>query len=168
MRNGLAFLILISTLYNIPLQASPMDKLYLSTTLTCKSNSPCSFTGEDIIVNINIKNISENSIGFPAEFLQRRGPFVTITDRSTKKTFPKRTNLAPHDLINKFTVLKSGDSLDFDTTIRKSEILSFRIDVVDLVLTISPSVTIKLINESEFIPYDGESEIGITSLEVQP
>jgi hypothetical protein len=139
-----------------------MNNNALLVTAECRNNPTCEYTGEDIVVDITVRNISADIVYFPLAYLKARGPAGTLINNRSKAERPLQLSLAPHELKEEFTLLKPSQAVTFDTQISRSEILALESDYVDVTAVISPAVNIKLAHDTRTRPFRGSAELHIS------
>jgi len=104
----------------------------LTLTASCKGNPTCEFTGEDMPIQILIRNDSMSVIGLPVEYIDRTGPFIKIIDALSKKEHRLSVNLGPEELAEKFHQIRPSESVELDASLLASEVRTFRNEKIDL------------------------------------
>ena len=129
--------------------------------LSCQGGQGCIFDEEDITVVATVKNTGSDPVGFPLAYLRRRGPAVTLVDTETGRELPLRINLAPSSLLKEFTVINPGESVNFETAVRRDEIISFKDRFVDLTVKMSPAVDVQIGNSPTLARFSPTAKIKI-------
>lgn len=160
MRNYLITLILLAT---APIFSfgNPVDQNNLTITLSCAGKTACIFNGEDIPIEITIKNTSPSPIGFPQLFVQKTGPFIMLTDAETGAKYNLRMRLADHELMTRFTEILPGDAIKITTHIINLEITKFRKNFVDLTAEIGYMAGIKIPGKNDTVLFNKTEKIKI-------
>jgi hypothetical protein len=138
-----------------------MTNKLLEIKATCKGNDKCLFDGQDIFLDINITNKQNTEIGFPLDFRQKTGPYIKLIDTRTKAESDLRTNLASEKLLEKFTLIKPGESIALRWVIHNDELQQFNGPYVDLSAVIKVAADIQ-VNE-KIVHFDGIDTIRIVS-----
>ncbi|GGY55914.1 hypothetical protein [Pseudoduganella albidiflava] len=138
-----------------------LGSTYLSVTATCRDNPSCVFSGENLTVDIVIKNESTVDIGYPLQFVTRRGPSLKLIDNKSGEERPLRTNLAPHRLLEEFTIIKPGDSIALDAIISQHTILALSTGQVDLTAEVVPAADIQVNGNLPLVPFHSAAKLRI-------
>ena len=115
----------------------PMNNQLLAVKVECKENPECLFEDKDIFLNIIITNTQQETIGFPLEFAQDKGPTVKLVDTRTKKESYLSTHLADWALKDKFTWIKPGESVNMEWVVFSEELKQFGGPYVDVSIEVS-------------------------------
>jgi hypothetical protein len=150
---------MLATFFLFHTPATAMDNWNLKISATCRNNVDCIYNGDNIKIDITIKNIGPDVVGFPLEYIIRRGPKIKLINETNNESRNQRINLAPYDLLKKFKMIFPGASVIFESTIPSSEILIFQQNPVAITAEISASVEI-FVGE-EFRKYQYNDCIGL-------
>ncbi|WBS04784.1 hypothetical protein OU994_11135 [Pseudoduganella sp. SL102] len=121
----------------------------------------CVFSGENLTIDIIIKNTSTEDIGYPLEFVTQRGPSIKLIDNKSGKERPLRTNLAPRRLLEEFTIIKPGDSIALDAIISQHTILALSPEQVDLTAEVVPAADIQVNGDRPLVPFHSAAKLRI-------
>lgn len=145
---------MLATFFLFQTAATAMDNRNLKISATCRNNVDCIYTGDNIKIDITIKNIGPDVVGFPLEYIIRRGPKIKLINETNNESRNQSINLAPYDLLKKFKMIYPGESVIFDATIPSSEILIFQQNPVAITAEVSVSVEIFVGEESQKYQYN--------------
>ncbi|WMJ68280.1 hypothetical protein [Stenotrophomonas sp. 24(2023)] len=98
----------------------------------CIDEAACHFRGEDIRVELELRNAGNEDAQVPAEFYRRRGPSVTLVDRHSGKEILLATNLPDTRLLKTPQTLRPGQSFRFPWRILPTEISGFALHPIDV------------------------------------
>ncbi len=129
---GVSYLILSSTLFQTEPGNITMNESPITISVVCVGNPRCIFDGNDIPLQITVKNSSKKNVGFSVEYLTQKGPNVQLTDRISSESLWLRVSKPPAEIADKFDIIAPNDSFELETTVTASEIRSFRHEMVDL------------------------------------
>jgi hypothetical protein len=59
-----------------------MDNHNLEISATCHDNAACIYDGDNMKIDITIKNSGPDIIGFPLEYIIRRGPKIKLINET--------------------------------------------------------------------------------------
>lgn len=104
----------------------------LSVKVTCNDNPRCLFEGKDLFITISISNTSSSRVGFPLQFVKDRGPIIKLTDTETGADTNLPTHPADSDLLEDFTSVEPGGSVQMEWVMDPEELSQFRHKHVDL------------------------------------
>lgn len=124
--------------------ADTAEQTVLAATMLCRDNPTCTFTGKDLPIDIVIENTGTQQIGYPEEYVRRRGPYVRLIDNATKRERPLRVGLANGELKRKFVPLGPGQTVTISTVIKQSTLLGIGADRVDLTAEITVPAEIQV------------------------
>ena len=91
----------------------------------CTGNEQCLFEGKDIFIDIKIINNTKSEIGFPLEFVKSKGPITRLIDNKTKAETYVPTHPANGSLIEKYTIIKPGESAVLEWVLTSGELQEF-------------------------------------------
>jgi hypothetical protein len=131
-----------------------MDNHNLEISATCHDNAACIYDGDNIKIDITIKNSGPDIIGFPLEYIIRRGPKIKLINETNQESRNQRISLAPYELLKKFKKIYPGESIMFDAIIPSSEILIFQQDPIAVTAEVRASVEIFVGDESKIYLYN--------------
>lgn len=138
-----------------------MENQLLSFTAECRDNPACIFSGGDVFVDIVVKNVSSDIVGYPARFLQARGPSVRLIDQETQRVRILKTGLADLTLKTSFTDLQPGQSVTLHTVITMRELTTFRKEYVDIRAEIVVPADVRVPGKADLVPLDGGGKLRI-------
>lgn len=138
-----------------------MEQPTFSISIACVGNPACIFTGNDMPLEITVKNSQPYTIGFPRRYIQGRGPAMKLVDRETGASKTLKTELADHALMKDFTMLQPGETLTLTTLIRGREITALREKYVDLVAEFGITTNIKVPDSEEPVRARGAGQLKI-------
>jgi len=133
-----------------PLMISAHCKLNISS-----DSKLCRFMGEDLFFDITITNTQNSEVGFPLDYLKKTGPIILLRDGKTKGEFYLRTNLADPDLLEKFTVIRPGESVVLESVIKSSEVQQLDGYLPAKDLTAEVTVKAKIQMKGELVDFSG-------------
>ncbi len=121
-----------------------MNNQILSVKVNCRNNEQCFFEGKDIFLDIKIFNNEKVDVGFPLEFVKSKGPITRLTDNRTGADTFIPTHPPDGDLMEKFTTIRPGESVDLEWVITAEEIEQYGKDVdVSIEVTIMADILVK-------------------------
>lgn len=103
---------------------SPPAPLRISIECIAK-NSACSYAGEDIPIIIRITNVSSTDAYLTAKYMQKSGPYVTFHDLSGNHRWYRGVKLADEVLLNEYTKIESGKSIEISSKLFVDELDMF-------------------------------------------
>ncbi|MBK0055100.1 hypothetical protein [Stenotrophomonas sp. S39] len=118
-------------------EAPPGIELHAS----CIDNAPCHFLGEDIRVELELRNVGSEDVQVPAEFYRRRGPSVKLLDRQSGKETSLASNPPDARLLKSLQTLRPGQSFRFPWRILPTEISRFAPRPIDVSAVFSVNLT---------------------------
>lgn len=148
--------------------ANTIENSYLIVTATCRNNPSCTFYGRDMEIEVTIRNVGEVVVGYPLQYVVRRGPAINLTDNITRKTRPLRINLASRKLMQEFAAVRPGHSVTLDATIPRSAILALASKDVDVTAEIMPAANIRVAGHSALLPFRGTAKLLIKGSDTNP
>ncbi|PYS89489.1 MAG: hypothetical protein DMF62_07120 [Acidobacteria bacterium] len=95
----------------------------------CRDNDRCLFDGKDIFIQITLYNDEKNEVGFPLEYIKKRGPIIKLTDARSKAETNVPTHIADWDLKEKFTTIGPTQSITLEWVIAADELVQYGADV---------------------------------------
>lgn len=107
----------------------------------CIDNAPCHFLGEDIRVELELRNAGSEDVQVPAEFYRRRGPSVKLVDRHSGKETSLAINPPDARLLKSPQTLRPGQSFRFPWRILPTEISHFALRPIDVSAVFSVNLT---------------------------
>lgn len=107
----------------------------------CIDNAPCYFLGEDIRVELELRNAGSEDVQVPAEFYRRRGPSVKLVDRHSGKETSLAINPPDARLLKSPQTLRPGQSFRFPWRILPTEISHFALRPIDVSAVFSVNLT---------------------------
>lgn len=87
----------------------------------CVANPQCVFDGGNMRLEFTVTNIQAESISMPVAYIARRGPFIKLTDKKTKRSINVKTGIPDYALRSAMTILQPGESFKFHWTISPYE-----------------------------------------------
>ena len=135
--------------------SNTMSNNFLLISVQCMSNTNCHFNGDDIFINIDVKNVHSADIDFPLSYLQKTGPIVKLVDSETNSTSFLKKNLADPSLIKQTTKIKPGQSVIVEWVLTSAELLQFKSGVVDLTAEVTIAAPILLDGETASFNFEG-------------
>jgi hypothetical protein len=102
------------------------------------------FKGQDIPIDIAIKNISSFDVELPRQYLQEKGPYITLTDTETQQQSVLKTGLPKVALKKVFTTVKPGEVIHITSIIKAQEITAFRTKLIDLSARVEVTADLKI------------------------
>jgi hypothetical protein len=93
----------------------------LKITVECVANPQCVFDGGNMRLEFTVTNIQAEPISMPVDYIARRGPFIKLTDRKTRRSINVKTGIPNHALRSTMTILQPGESFKFHWTISPYE-----------------------------------------------
>lgn len=137
-----------------------MSEPLLSIAAACKDHDPCRFTGEDLFIDIRVRNDQPAPVGFPLAFIQKTGPVIRLIDvRTQAETFlPK--NLADLALRDQLTTIQPGGSVAIAWVISADELRQFGGDRVEVQAEITIAAKVRVSNRD--IDFKGTTMLRIT------
>jgi hypothetical protein len=121
----------------ISIEGTSMGNIEIPTSVTCRDNVGCKFSGQDIFIDISIQNNTNGNLALPIAFWQQRGPVMKLTDRKTGRKTYARGNLADFELLPQFTTLLPRESAELEWVITAFELQQFNAISVDVDVEIS-------------------------------
>ncbi len=109
--------------------------------------------------DITVANTGPTEVGFPRDFLQKRGPSVRLVDAKTKAETFLRTNPVDLSLADRFTKLAPGASAVVEWLIHPSELRQFGPEV-DVSAEVRIDVTIEVGSKRE--PFARKATLHVT------
>lgn len=136
-----------------------MSQPLLSIAAACQDHDPCRFTGEDLFLDIRVRNDQPVAVGFPLAFIQKTGPVIRLIDVRTKaETFlPK--NLADLALRDRFTAIPPGGSVGIAWVISADELRQFEGERVDVFAEITIATQVRVADRA--IDFTGTTTLRI-------
>ena len=131
---GIAAFLCATTIHSL---ANAADRYPLEIIVTCVSNPKCIFTGEDIELNIKIKNITSRNVGLNSQYMQSVGPYIKLTDLSTGRSIDLSVNLASLDLLQEYEQIKPRASVEFNERIWAYQLKNFSDESVNLLVRVA-------------------------------
>jgi len=138
-----------------------MEQVTFSVSLACTDNPACIFSGLYMPIEITVKNIQPYPIGFPRDYLQARGPAMTLTDRVTGKQKVLKLGLTDKALMKDLNTLNPGETLTMTTVINETELTTFSARYVDLIAEIGFTAKIRVPDQEETIAAKGSNTLRI-------
>lgn len=126
--------------------AKEMDSIPLELSVQCPGSSDCGFDGRTIEMEVTVKNVASDPIEMPLEYLQKRGIFAEVFDRTSGKSTSMRVTFANPELLTVWEVVPAGTSFLVSTRLSASQIaplFSNRDNNVEAVLSLSIPVRMK-------------------------
>lgn len=121
-----------------------MSNQILSVKVNCRNNEQCFYEGKDIFLDIKIFNDENSDVGFPLDFVESKGPITRLIDNRTKADTFIPTHPPDGDLLEKFTTVKPGESLNLEWVITAEELEQYGKDVdVSIEVTIMADILVK-------------------------
>jgi hypothetical protein len=121
-----------------------MNNETLSVRFNCRGNEQCYFEGKDIFLDIKIYNNESVEVGFPLEFVKSRGPITRLIDNRTGAETFIPTHPPNGDLLEKYTTIRSTESVDLEWVITAEELQQYGTDVdVSIEITIMADILVK-------------------------
>lgn len=127
-----------------------MSSQLLSVQVSCNKKVECVFDGRDLPIDIEIKNVSPYDIELPQQYLQEKGPYLTLIDTETQQKSVLKTGLPKFALKKVFTSVKPGEVIHITSIIKAQEITEFRTRLIDL--TAKVEVTAEIIMNDRSAP----------------
>lgn len=121
-----------------------MSSQLLSVQVTCKEKTECLFDGQDMPIDIAIRNVSPFSIGLPQQYMQEKGPYLTLIDKETQAKAVLKTGLPKFALKKVFTTIKPGEVIHLSSILKAQEITEFRLKLIDVTALIELSAKVKV------------------------
>jgi hypothetical protein len=138
-----------------------MEQPTFLVSLACTDNPACIYTGQYMPIEITVKNTAPYPIGFPRNYLQARGPAMTLIDRETQKQRVLKLGLTDKALMQDLTTLNPGQTLTMTTVINEAELTAFRAHYVDLVAEIGYTARIRVPDQEETVQARGVGRLKI-------
>lgn len=88
----------------------------------CIPNLHCRYDGGNMNLEFTVTNMNSTAISLPVAYIVRRGPFIKITDRVSKRQISVGTGIPDYRLRKPLTILAPGESFKFTWLISKYEI----------------------------------------------
>jgi hypothetical protein len=121
-----------------------MNNETLSVRVNCRGNEQCYFEGKDIFLDIKIYNNESVEVAFPLEFVKSKGPITRLIDNRTGADTFIPTHPPDGDLLEKYTMIRPGDSANMEWVITAEEIQQYGTDVdVSIEITIMADILVK-------------------------
>ena len=121
-----------------------MNNQILSVKVNCRNNEQCYFEGKDIFLDIKVFNNENVEVGFPLEFVKSKGPITRLIDNRTKADTFIPTHPPDGDLLEKYTTIRPGESVDLEWVITAEELQQYGTDVdVSIEVTIMADILVK-------------------------
>lgn len=116
---------------------APMIELHAR----CIDDAHCRFLGEDVRVELELRNGGRNNVALPVAFLSKRGPAVRLVDRHSGKEKQLRRTPVDGLMLNDLQTLAPGESVRFTWPITLKEITDFALRPVDLDAVFGVNIT---------------------------
>lgn len=118
-------------------EPAPMIELHAR----CIDDAHCRFTGDDVRVELELRNGGRSAVALPVAFLRKRGPAVRLVDRHSGKEKQLRRNPVDGLMLKDLETLAPGQSVRFSWPIVPKEINDFALRPVDLDAVFSFNIT---------------------------
>lgn len=109
-------------------EPAPMIELHAR----CIDDAQCRFLGDDVRVELELRNSGRNNVSLPVAFLRKRGPAVRLVDRHSGKEKQLRRNPVDGLMLKDLETLAPGQSVRFTWPITPKEITDFALRPIDL------------------------------------
>lgn len=98
----------------------------------CIDNPTCRFTGEEIVVELELRNDGRESVQLPIRYLHRMGPRVQVMDNHSGKSTWLRTPHPDRSLVNELEALAPGQSIRMTRSVMPELLQSFALHPIDV------------------------------------
>ncbi len=149
---------LVAVLLHTP--GTAMEQNIISITAQCVDNPTCVFKGSDMWIDVVVKNVGSEEIGFPAEYMQQRGPSMRLIDNVTQESQQLKVE-RPRASKDKLVRLQPGQSFTINTVIKDREILRVRREFVDVTAELNVSAEIQVGSSDERVRTSDSQRIRI-------
>jgi len=100
-------------------------------TARCIDNPTCRFTGEEIVVELELRNEGQQSVQLPISYLHRMGPRAQVTDNQSGASTWLRTPRPDRSLVHALVPLAPGESIRMTRSIMPHVLQAFAQHPVD-------------------------------------
>jgi hypothetical protein len=125
---------------------SAADGAPLAISIKCTANPNCIFAGQDMEIEITIRNRSEVDVGLNLDYIRRAGPYIELSDAKTGRRMNLHVSLVSNELLKNFHTLSPSQSIHLNETIMAYEITNFREKSIDLNIKVAFPGNIKVGN----------------------
>lgn len=101
-------------------------------TARCIDNPTCRFTGEEIVVELELRNDGQQSVQLPIRYLRRMGPRAQVTDNQSGASTWLRTPPRDRSLIGELEPLAPGESIRMTRSVMPHFLQAFAQHPVDV------------------------------------
>lgn len=138
-----------------------MNEPSATLTIACNNGDECNFNGNDIELNISIKNTGTTPFMIPLDYIKKAGPTIKITDQKTGQFVFLKKNLADPKLREQPTPINSNQTTSLDWIILAPEIRQFGKEKGRLTveITLQGYVPKSTSNEAKTLDISGSFEI---------
>lgn len=142
-----------------------LEQSPLLVTIECKSNPRCVYDGKPIELRIQVTNISTKNIEVPLDYLERRGPYVRLIDRSSGRALNLAIGFPDPDVPLSWEVIRPAASFILSASIDTLDLEPFRqAEQRDIDAVVNISTPVRL-NNSEVTKIKSDENI---SIEIMP
>jgi hypothetical protein len=114
-----------------------MNASILAVSISCRDNPACVFEGQDLILDVFIKNNSAGAIGFPLHFLKKKGLHCFLVDNASGKRITLGVSLTAESLATDFVKIAPGEKVKFSRKISAGLVRSIREKMVNLTANVA-------------------------------
>ncbi|SHN10770.1 hypothetical protein SAMN05192549_104351 [Duganella sacchari] len=143
-----------------------MNSELLLVQASCNGKMECLFENRDLTLDIAVKNISPYTIGLPLQYIQAKGPYLTLIDNATQTKVVLKTGLPKFGLKNVLTTVKPGDVVHLSSVLKARELTEFRSRRTDISVRIELSTQVDIGSASQPPTHDLRNFEASTTLRI--
>lgn len=130
----------------------------------CVDAPSCTFRRSDMRIDVVVKDVGSQEIGFPAEYIQERGPSMRLIDNVTQESQQLQVK-RPRASREKLMRLQPGQSFTINTVIKDRENLRVRREFVDVTAELNVSAEIQVGSSEARVRTSDSQRIRIVSMD---